>query len=56
MEDIAVVRTLPDDCEYHDFFWNHAERIAEEHGVALHDIVLCTCFLSQHSPSLCATN
>ena len=42
VEEIAVVRTLPDDCEYRDFFWNHAEDIATKHGIPLHDIVLCT--------------
>ncbi|RPD53111.1 hypothetical protein L227DRAFT_604744 [Lentinus tigrinus ALCF2SS1-6] len=40
IDEIAVVRTLPDDCEYHDFFWNHAESVAEEHGIPLYDIVL----------------
>ncbi|KAI0661821.1 hypothetical protein C8Q70DRAFT_680100 [Cubamyces menziesii] len=40
VEDIAVVRTLPDDCEYHDFFWNHAEDVANEYGLNVHDIIL----------------
>ncbi|KAI0366154.1 hypothetical protein BV20DRAFT_1055891 [Pilatotrama ljubarskyi] len=39
-EDIAVVRTLPDDCEYHDFFWNHAQTIANANGLRVHDIVI----------------
>ncbi|KAI0635566.1 hypothetical protein C8Q77DRAFT_577612 [Trametes polyzona] len=43
LEEIAVVRTLPDDCEYRDFFWEHTERIAEDNGLKVHDIVLCTC-------------
>lgn len=41
VEEIAVVRTLPDDSEYHAFFWNHAEDIAKRYDIALHDIVLC---------------
>ncbi|KAI0331816.1 hypothetical protein GY45DRAFT_546078 [Cubamyces sp. BRFM 1775] len=40
VEDIAVVRTLPDDFEYHDFFWNHAEGIANDNGLKVHDIVI----------------
>ena len=41
LEEIAVVRTLPDDAEYHDFFWNHAEVVAKEHELELHQIVVC---------------
>lgn len=59
IEDIAVVRTLPDDCEYHDFFWNHAERVASENGLQVHDVVLCErpiapSLMSSHGPDVYA--